>query len=92
MIAPTRSTPHQVVSAIIPHLSTESPRFLVGRRSPHKVSAPGYGCPVYGRIEPGEAYRRNGKHTELRWSTAAEIVALEPVFAEDAEVFRNLTL
>ena len=139
MIAPARSTLLQVISAIIPHPSPGSPSFLVGRRSPHKVSAPGYWCPVSGRIEPGEteiqavvrecweevglrvepvrkvaefpthdetaiihwwltrivegeAYLRNDEHTELRWATAAEIAALEPVFAEDAEVFRNLGL
>lgn len=29
-------------------------RFLMGRRSPHKKLAPGYWCPVSGRVEEGE--------------------------------------
>ena len=29
-------------------------RFLIGKRSPHKQSAPGYWCPISGRVEPGE--------------------------------------
>jgi len=29
-------------------------RFLIGRRSPGKELAPGYWCPVSGRMEPGE--------------------------------------
>ena len=30
-------------------------RFLLGKRSPHKRSAPGYWCPISGHLEPGEA-------------------------------------
>lgn len=40
-----------VVAAIIERQG----RFLFGRRSPHKLSAPGYWCPISGRIEPGES-------------------------------------
>src|SRR5688572_21426911 len=40
-----------VVAAII----ERQERFLFGRRSPHKRSAPGYWCPISGRIEPGES-------------------------------------
>jgi len=40
-----------VVAAIIERQG----RFLFGRRSPHKRSAPGYWCPISGRIEPGES-------------------------------------
>lgn len=29
-------------------------RFLVGKRSAHKKSAPGYWCPITGKIEDGE--------------------------------------
>lgn len=29
-------------------------KFLFGKRSPHKAAAPGYWCPVSGKIEPGE--------------------------------------
>ena len=30
-------------------------RFLLGKRSLHKQSAPGYWCPISGRVEPGES-------------------------------------
>lgn len=40
-----------VVAAII----ERGGRFLVGKRSPHKQSAPGYWCAVCGRIEDGES-------------------------------------
>ncbi len=40
----------QVVAAVIEHEG----RFLLGKRSPNKKSAPGYWCPISGRIEPGE--------------------------------------
>lgn len=41
----------QVVAAII----ERGGRVLFGKRSPHRVAAPGYWCPVSGRIEPGES-------------------------------------
>ncbi len=40
----------QVVAAVIPR----GGRFLVGRRSPNKKSAPGWFCPISGGIEEGE--------------------------------------
>ncbi len=40
----------QVVAAVI----EREGRFLVGKRSPHKTSAPGTWCAITGRIEPGE--------------------------------------
>lgn len=40
----------QVVAAIIRRESS----FLLGKRAPHKKSAPGCWSPVSGRIEPGE--------------------------------------
>jgi 8-oxo-dGTP diphosphatase len=30
-------------------------RYLLGKRSPDRVAAPGYWCPISGRVEPGEA-------------------------------------
>jgi 8-oxo-dGTP diphosphatase len=39
-----------VVAAVI----RRGDRFLLGRRSLHKRSAPGYWCPVSGSVEPGE--------------------------------------
>lgn len=40
-----------VVAAIIERQG----RFLFGKRSPHKLSAPGYWCPISGRVEAGES-------------------------------------
>jgi 8-oxo-dGTP diphosphatase len=40
-----------VVAAII----ERDGRYLFGKRSLHKRSAPGYWCPISGRIEPGES-------------------------------------
>ncbi len=40
----------RVVAAVI----HRDGKFLLGKRAPHKTSAPGYWCPVSGRIEPGE--------------------------------------
>lgn len=40
----------QVVAAVV----WSDGKFLLGKRSPHKKSAPHYWCPLSGRIEPGE--------------------------------------
>ena len=40
----------QVIAAVI----QQGEKFLLGKRSPHKLSAPGYWCPVSGGIEAGE--------------------------------------
>jgi SAM-dependent methyltransferase/8-oxo-dGTP pyrophosphatase MutT (NUDIX family) len=45
------STKIDVVAAIIERQG----RFLFGKRSPHKLAAPGYWCPISGRVEPGES-------------------------------------
>jgi 8-oxo-dGTP pyrophosphatase MutT (NUDIX family) len=42
------------VDAIVAILEREG-RYLVGKRSPWKPVAPGYWCPISGRVEPGEA-------------------------------------
>lgn len=41
--------------AVVAALVVREGRFLVGKRSTHKAVAPGYWCPVTGRIEPGES-------------------------------------
>lgn len=41
----------QVVAAVI----RKENKFLLGKRAPTKKSAPGYWCPVSGRIEVGES-------------------------------------
>jgi 8-oxo-dGTP diphosphatase len=48
---PERLFRARVVAAII----RRGDRFLLGRRAPHKKSAPGYWCPVSGRVEAGES-------------------------------------
>jgi 8-oxo-dGTP pyrophosphatase MutT (NUDIX family) len=40
-----------VVAAVI----EREGRFLLGKRSAHKTKAPGYWCPISGRVEPGES-------------------------------------
>lgn len=50
-------------------------RFLVGRRSPAKELAPGYWCPVSGRLEPGET-QRQAVEREFREETGAEARAV----------------
>ena len=42
------------VDAIVAILEREG-RYLLGKRSPHRPVAPGYWCPISGRVEPGEA-------------------------------------
>jgi 8-oxo-dGTP diphosphatase len=41
------------VDAIVAILERDG-RYLVGKRSPWKAIAPGYWCPISGRVEPGE--------------------------------------
>jgi SAM-dependent methyltransferase/8-oxo-dGTP pyrophosphatase MutT (NUDIX family) len=48
---PRLSTKIDVIAAII----EREGRFLFGKRSEHKRSAPGYWCTICGRIEPGES-------------------------------------
>jgi 8-oxo-dGTP diphosphatase len=43
----------QVVAAVI----ERSGKFLLGKRSLHKASAPGFWCAITGKIEPGETQR-----------------------------------
>jgi 8-oxo-dGTP diphosphatase len=52
-------------------------RFLLGKRSPHKT-APGYWCPISGRIEPGEA-QSDAVVREVREEVGLAVRALEQV-------------
>lgn len=52
-------------------------RFLLGKRSPHKT-APGYWCPICGRIEPGEA-QSEAVVREVREEVGLAVRALEKV-------------
>jgi 8-oxo-dGTP diphosphatase len=64
----------QVVAAII----ERSGRFLFGKRSPHRLSAPGYWCTVTGRIEPGES-QADAVVREVREEVGLEVRALQKV-------------
>lgn len=124
-----------VVAAVI----ERGGRFLLGKRSTNKQSAPGVWHAVCGRVESGEseaegvqrevfeetglsvralervwqADTRDGtarihwwrvqllddrpaqllehEHSELRWVTAREMRDLDPVFADDVELFARLS-
>lgn len=53
-------------------------RFLLGKRSPHKRSAPGYWCPISGHVEPGEP-QAEAVVREVLEETALRVVALDCV-------------
>ncbi len=57
-------------------------RFLMGKRSAHKPSAPGYWCPVTGRVEPGES-QAEAVVREVREETGLHVLALEKVAESD---------
>lgn len=50
-------------------------RFLMGKRSEHKAAAPGYWCPISGRVEPGES-QAAAVVREVREETGLNVVAL----------------
>lgn len=64
----------QVVAAII----ERDGRVLFGKRSPHRLTAPGYWCPVSGRIEAGES-QAEAVVREVREEVGLEVRALEKV-------------
>jgi 8-oxo-dGTP pyrophosphatase MutT (NUDIX family) len=68
------STKIDVVAAIIERQG----RFLFGKRSQHKRSAPGYWCPISGRIEPGES-QAAAVEREVAEETGLRVRALEKV-------------
>ena len=53
-------------------------RFLLGKRGLHKQSAPGYWCPISGRIEPGES-QADAVVREVREETGMAVRALSKV-------------
>jgi 8-oxo-dGTP diphosphatase len=63
-----------VVAAII----ERGGRFLLGKRSLHKLSAPGYWCPICGRIEAGES-QADAVVREVREETGLSVRALTKV-------------
>ena len=65
-------------SRVVAAMIQRDGKFLVGRRSAAKTSAPGVWCAVMGRIETGETV------------TVEEMGELRPVFMEDVDVFRRL--
>ncbi|MEY2937308.1 MAG: hypothetical protein RL033_8057 [Pseudomonadota bacterium] len=53
-------------------------RFLLGKRSLHKRTAPGYWCPISGHVEPGEP-QAAAVVREVLEETALRVIALECV-------------
>jgi 8-oxo-dGTP diphosphatase len=53
-------------------------RFLLGKRGLHKQSAPGYWCPVSGRVEPGES-QADAVVREVREETGLVVRAIAKV-------------
>jgi 8-oxo-dGTP pyrophosphatase MutT (NUDIX family) len=53
-------------------------RFLLGKRSLHKQSAPGYWCPISGHMEPGES-QAAAVAREVLEETALRVMALDCV-------------
>ena len=53
-------------------------RYLFGKRSLHKRSAPGYWCPISGGVEPGEA-QADAVVREVREETGLAVRALHKV-------------
>jgi 8-oxo-dGTP diphosphatase len=74
MLSAVSPTKIDVVAAIL----ERDGRFLLGKRSPHKLSAPGYWCPVSGRLEPGES-QAAAVVREVQEETALRVAALECV-------------
>ena len=64
----------EVIAAII----EREGRFLLGKRSPLRPSAPGYWCPISGRVEPGES-RAEAVVREVREETGLRVRALHEV-------------
>ena len=64
----------EVIAAII----EREGRFLLGKRSPLRLSAPGYWCPISGRVEPGES-RAQAVVREVREETGLRVRALHEV-------------
>jgi SAM-dependent methyltransferase/8-oxo-dGTP pyrophosphatase MutT (NUDIX family) len=70
----TLSTKVQVVAVIIERQG----RFLFGKRSAHRPKAPGYWCPISGRVEAGES-QAEAVVREVREETGLAVEAIERV-------------
>jgi 8-oxo-dGTP pyrophosphatase MutT (NUDIX family) len=57
-------------------------RFLLGKRSMHKVVAPGMWCPISGRIDPGES-EEEAVAREVLEETGLHVRAVEKLCATD---------
>jgi 8-oxo-dGTP pyrophosphatase MutT (NUDIX family) len=64
----------EVVAAII----ERDGRLLLGKRSAHRASAPGYWCPISGRVEAGES-QLEAVVREVREETGLAVEPLEKV-------------
>jgi len=64
----------EVIAAII----ERDGRLLLGKRSPHRPSAPGYWCPICGRVEPGES-QSDAVVREVREESGLRVTALRKV-------------
>jgi 8-oxo-dGTP diphosphatase len=68
----------QVIAAII----ERSGRFLLGKRSLSKKSAPGFWCTITGGIEPGET-EQQAVVREVREETGLEVLPIQKVAETD---------
>jgi len=69
--------PNAKIDAVVAVLEREG-RFLLGKRSPDRVIAPGYWCPISGRVEPGES-QADAVVREVMEETGLRVRALEKV-------------
>jgi len=74
-----------VIAAII----EQDGRFLLGKRSAHRPTAPGYWCPICGRVEPGES-QAEAVVREVREETGLRVSALRKVAECDTHDGRAL--
>jgi 8-oxo-dGTP pyrophosphatase MutT (NUDIX family) len=69
--------PNAKIDAVMAVLEREG-RFLLGKRSLDRLIAPGYWCPISGRIEPGES-QADAVVREVREETGLRVRALAKV-------------
>jgi 8-oxo-dGTP diphosphatase len=69
--------PNAKIDAVVAIVEREG-RFLLGKRSLDRPSAPGYWCPISGRVEPGES-QAAAVVREVWEETGLRVRALEKV-------------